>query len=76
MIGWMMPFDSIDARQFVQPASSMWPRGWKRVGREPIDVDFERRAARRLGCVGNQRAQSFAEGGAFVHGRLTMLDAG
>ena len=42
--------------------------------REQIDVHFHRAGTRRFGCVGNQRAEAFAECGTpFDHLRVSVF---
>src|SRR5262249_15651477 len=54
------------SRQIIQPRVVHLPSRLKRVRHEAIDVDFER-AEPRFGGIGNERAEAFAESGAFVH---------
>ena len=53
-------------RQLLEPRIVDRRARLKLVRRQAIDVDLGRRRAE-LGRVGNERAQSFAESGAFVH---------
>ena len=76
----MMPLARIERASSSMRASSIVRARLKPVGAEQVGVDVEGAfvgAARRRGRVGNQRAESAAEGGSFVsHGAAPCLMRG
>ena len=74
-IGWMMPLARIDCASSCEPRIVDMAARLEVVRLEAIDVDFDRRRARRLRRVRNERAEAFAERGAFFHVIVTLANA-
>src|SRR5205807_8098416 len=62
-------------RQLVESRFAELRPRLARVGRDPVDVDFERRPARDLWEIRNQCAEAFAESGPFFHDLVHALSA-
>src|SRR5262249_19438644 len=59
-------------REIVQPGIVHLAARLKRIRHEAIDVDLERTETR-FSCVGNQRAETLAESGAFIHRKFRSV---